>query len=225
MIGLLPATSSTSVTKNHDSRGSSAGLAARPALAQIRAPSLLANSVKLQFPELLLDLHVLLAAGNGLLHPLRLRKRLLLRPNLYRVRALGFHPNEVRKRRRLHGQPLPEPCQSLRELRRRRRRGCRWWTEESRGAFDVSGNASNPWMHHHLSLCRTITDRLRRIERNMRTKIHACLHQQPSLWASTLLGLMLAQLLILWAYVTITTSKTFLHPITSKLHSIIFQKI
>ena len=125
MIGLLPATSCTSVTKNHNCRGSSAGLAAGPTLAQIRAPSLLANSVKLQFAELLLDLYVLLAAGNSLLHPLRLRKRLLLRPNVYRVRALRFHRNEVRKRRRLLRQPLPEPCQGLRELRRGHRRGCR----------------------------------------------------------------------------------------------------
>lgn len=101
----MPATPGASIAENHDRGGGGAGLAAGPALAEIRAASLLADSVEIQFPELLLNLHVLLASGDGLLHPFRLGKGILLGADLDGVRAVGFEvTDEVGERRSLRRQ-------------------------------------------------------------------------------------------------------------------------
>ena len=67
-----------------------AGLTTGPALAEIGTSSLLADGMEIQFPELFLNLDVLLASGDGLLHPFGLGKGVLLRPNLNGIGAIGF---------------------------------------------------------------------------------------------------------------------------------------
>jgi hypothetical protein len=82
---MLPATTSAGIAEDHDGSGGSAGFAAGPAFTEVRAFGLLANGVELELPELLLDLHVLFASRNGLLHPLRLGQGLLLGPDLHGI--------------------------------------------------------------------------------------------------------------------------------------------
>ena len=74
----IPATASAGITENHDGGGGGASFAAGPAFAEVRTPGLFADGVELEFTELLLDLNVLFATGNGLLHPLGLWQRVLL---------------------------------------------------------------------------------------------------------------------------------------------------
>ena len=68
----------------------SASLTTEPALAEIGTSSLLADGIEIQFPELFLNLDVLLASGDGLLHPFRFGKGVLLGPNLDEIGAIGF---------------------------------------------------------------------------------------------------------------------------------------
>lgn len=96
-----PAAAGAGVAEDHDGGGGGAGLPAGPTLSEVGAPGLLADGVELELPELGLDGGVLGPSGDRLLHPLRLRKRLLLRPDLHRVREVG----EVRQ---LGRQPAPE---------------------------------------------------------------------------------------------------------------------
>ena len=103
-----PATSGTSITENHNRGGGSPSFAAGPALAQIRAPSFFANSVELQFPQLPLDLRVLLSARDRFLHPFGLGEGLLLGPDLNGVIVGGSEADEVGERRGLVGEAVAE---------------------------------------------------------------------------------------------------------------------
>lgn len=98
---LLPATASAGIAEDHNGGGGGAGFAAGPALAEIGAAGLLTDGVEFEIAELLLDLHVLLAAGDGLLHPLGLGEGLLLGAHLHGV-------IEVREARGLERQARPE---------------------------------------------------------------------------------------------------------------------
>lgn len=117
------AASGACVAEDHDGGRGGPRLAAGPALAQIRALGLLADRVELQFPQLLLDLHVLLAPGDRLRHPLGLRQRLLLGADLHGVGVARLQADEVGERRGLRREPRAEPRQGLGGgLGRRRRR-------------------------------------------------------------------------------------------------------
>lgn len=85
----LPATASAGIAEDHDGGGGGASFAAGPALAEVGAAGLLADSVELEFAELLLNLDILLATGDGLLHPLGLGKGFLLGANLNGVGEVG----------------------------------------------------------------------------------------------------------------------------------------
>lgn len=82
---ISPTTTSTRIPEDHDSGGGRPSLTAGPALPKIGAPGLLAHGVELELPQLRLDGRVLGPSWDSLLHPFRLRERLLLRPDLHRV--------------------------------------------------------------------------------------------------------------------------------------------
>lgn len=78
--------------------------------------------MQLQLPQLLLDLHVLLPAGDRLPHPLGLRQRLLPRADLHGVGVARLQADEVGERGGLLGEPRAEARQGPPGGRRRRRR-------------------------------------------------------------------------------------------------------
>lgn len=116
MMNVLPAAACAGVPQDHNCGCCGAGLAAGPALAEVGAPRLLADGVQLQLPQLGLDGRVLGSPRHGLLHPLGLGQRALLRPHLHRVR-------EVPQRRRVRLQPRAQLREPPRRWRGGRRRG------------------------------------------------------------------------------------------------------
>lgn len=84
-----PATASAGIAEDHDGGSGGASFAAGPALAEIGTAGLLADSVEVELAELLLNLDILLTAGDGLLHPLGLGEGFLLGANLNGVGEVG----------------------------------------------------------------------------------------------------------------------------------------
>lgn len=108
-----PAAACTCVPQDHNGGRGSSSFATRPALAEVGALGLLADGMKLEVSQLLLDLDVPLAPGDRLLHPFRLGEGLLLGPDLHGIGNISS-VDEIGEGRRLIRQPRSKSLEAPR---------------------------------------------------------------------------------------------------------------